>query len=410
MKNLSTFLILLFVINLQAQWEVQDTGLNNYLIDIHCITSDSVVVVGGSGVILRTTDGGLHWNQMNSPVNENLIKIDFINPGTGFILSNNNTLLKTIDGGENWQILNTNFSDNILNISCTDTALYVSGDNAMFYKSDDLGLTWTNINTGLQENLNIEMEDDNTGFVMIGNQLYKTTDGGNTWNLVTCVSDYNAFMGDQLNGILINEYNYYLSDDGFQTCHVIEHPTEAFPFDDNITFTDSGTFWFPSNIMACMYIQPVAVKYEYDESTGTGQYTYCDLLQIATGYFDLLDEQLILSGIDSYNDTVYIITESSGLIFKNPTGINCNDFVNAIENINADVISVYPNPNKGIFNLKAEKLAGFTYRILDLQGKELVPETQTGEKSIDVSFLPAGVYLIELTGREGVFTQKLIIE
>ena len=85
-----------------AQWIQQNSGTSHYLNDVYCITSDTVIVVGTAGTILRTTNGGDQWNVIPSPTNERLTCIKFADSQTGYITGWYGTLLKTSDGGQTW--------------------------------------------------------------------------------------------------------------------------------------------------------------------------------------------------------------------------------------------------------------------------------------------------------------------
>jgi photosystem II stability/assembly factor-like uncharacterized protein len=66
------------------------------LLDLAYRTPDEIWVSGGSGNLLRSTDGGKTWEKdlAVEDVPENLYKIVFVNPETGFILGQRGTVLK----------------------------------------------------------------------------------------------------------------------------------------------------------------------------------------------------------------------------------------------------------------------------------------------------------------------------
>ncbi len=66
---------------------------------------------------------------------------------------------------------------------------------------------------------------------------------------------------------------------------------------------------------------------------------------------------------------------------------------------------VYPNPVESILHIKTKE-SKFTVRIYNLQGKLLLEKQN--DKDLNVSILPAGMYVFEMITSKGVFTQKVI--
>jgi hypothetical protein len=54
---------------------------------------------GDTGLILKTTDGGLNWIEQTSGINTNLNSVCFINQNTGWAVGNNGTILRTTTSG-----------------------------------------------------------------------------------------------------------------------------------------------------------------------------------------------------------------------------------------------------------------------------------------------------------------------
>lgn len=79
-------------------------------------------------------------------------------------------------------------------------------------------------------------------------------------------------------------------------------------------------------------------------------------------------------------------------------------------------ISVYPNPATGLFKLqvKASLAQAYQLQIFDLGGKRVIDQKYSAipginTEQIDVSSLLPGFYLVKVAGKNGVFTQKLVI-
>ncbi len=78
-----------------------------------------------------------------------------------------------------------------------------------------------------------------------------------------------------------------------------------------------------------------------------------------------------------------------------------------------ETIFVYPNPSKGIFNISCEGIKGdIQINVFDLRGKEyynfeLKEVTST---QLDLTDLPAGVYFVNLSGKDFKYVKKIIIQ
>ncbi|MEO6418125.1 MAG: YCF48-related protein, partial [Polyangiaceae bacterium] len=72
------------------------------------ITPDgtSLIAVGESGAIVRSSDGGLSWRAASSSSTHTLDSIDFSQlPATAWIAGEDGTILRTDDGGEHFDSL-----------------------------------------------------------------------------------------------------------------------------------------------------------------------------------------------------------------------------------------------------------------------------------------------------------------
>lgn len=144
---------------------------------------------GLSGLIMKTTDGGLNWTNLPSPLTSNYWYTEFIDADTGYVVSSDSKVLKTTDGEQSW---------NIITLSATATTIYKiyfitpstgylgtgSATVGRLLKTTDYGATWLPVTsfTSTGTVRGIYFTDEMTGFV--GNSSYeilKTTDGGATW-------------------------------------------------------------------------------------------------------------------------------------------------------------------------------------------------------------------------------------
>ena len=107
MKNLSllfiAFLLLQFTTLAQQGWFWQNPiPQGNVLNSVKFTNSTTGWAVGGSGTILKTTNGGTIWTSQLSNTSNWLMSVHFNDQNTGWTVGDYGTILKTTDGGENW--------------------------------------------------------------------------------------------------------------------------------------------------------------------------------------------------------------------------------------------------------------------------------------------------------------------
>lgn len=94
-----------------------------------------------------------------------------------------------------------------------------------------------------------------------------------------------------------------------------------------------------------------------------------------------------------------------------PPGPNCTFLAN--ENFNRENdFQVYPNPTKGLLNLKIANYSGdLTIQVVDLNGR-IIKEVKTAdfnsETTLDLNQVQTGVYLVKVKGTDINFTKKII--
>jgi len=69
--------------------------------------------------------------------------------------------------------------------------------------------------------------------------------------------------------------------------------------------------------------------------------------------------------------------------------------------LNANGFSIYPNPSKNFVNVHFPGIGG-SVKIFSVNGRQLLEQVSNGtEASVDVSALPAGLYMIECKDQNG---------
>lgn len=160
MKTIFTFLLVAFVFIANAQtfeWTPQNSTITVRLNDVFFTDNQTGWAVGNDGFIVNTTDGGENWTEQTSGVDVILRAVFFLDADTGWAVGGQveRAMLKTTDGGVNWQNMPTN-----------DIA-----SNQMF---------------------DIAFADADNGWLITYSNIYKTSDGGDTWALEGYASSVEA--------------------------------------------------------------------------------------------------------------------------------------------------------------------------------------------------------------------------
>lgn len=160
---------------------------------------DTVFISGNYGKILRTYNGGSNWNQIYSDTLIQFWGLYFVNSNTGFAAGSSGRIMKTTNKGDNWVIQTAPTSTALDGIYFIDENTgYIGGAN-VFLKTTDGGQTWVN-KVGLfispfETAQSVYFSDANTGYYCTNTtncRIVKTTNGGDTWNLVNSLDNIGA--------------------------------------------------------------------------------------------------------------------------------------------------------------------------------------------------------------------------
>lgn len=166
-------------------WTMQESPVENgRYSDVMFTDVDTGTIVGSSGTILRTTDGGDNWLAQDSGTEAALDGVSFADTRTGLAVGAEGTILRTTDGGATWVSQDSGTDAALrgvwLHDANTGTAVGASGT---IVQTSDGGATWVLRDSGTNAQLNaVSFASLNTGAAVGGNGLVlRTSDGGTTW-------------------------------------------------------------------------------------------------------------------------------------------------------------------------------------------------------------------------------------
>ncbi len=216
----------------------------------------------GPAFVIRSVNGGDDWTYIDmSAYASRLVDIHFITPLIGFVTgtaaetSEGGIVLYTADGGSTWspKFTTNTTSDIIWKIQqLDDTHWYGSvfsepvNDDTRMLRSTDGGMTWT-MHTVSDSYTYIEVIgfiNPEHGWTGGHDQLWETTDGGDTWAAVELGFNYNRFFKTNdstayISGQRIYRYRGEAPQTGIaeKEAHIIAHKLEVMPNPSNGKFT-----------------------------------------------------------------------------------------------------------------------------------------------------------------------------
>jgi len=246
-------------------WEHIKLGTNNNLNAIYFADDYSGFIVGDSGLILQSTDGGLNWKKniskykddfyainmnddkiflggssgflgyLNSKndlikivtnTSASIFKILFINSNTGFIVGSDGLILRTNDGGVSWKKIESGVTKSLYSISFSDSKNgVIVGWSGTILKTIDAGISWkkhpVSFNSYLKDVLFV---NEFLGLIVGGEgKVLRTEDGGADWNEIDMNSDTGFYKihfnnsGEAI--VLTNRGEIFLSNDSGKNWH-----------------------------------------------------------------------------------------------------------------------------------------------------------------------------------------------
>ncbi len=175
--------------------------------------------VGGPCYIMKTIDGGDSWTSVNfNPPAYYLIDCKFFSPDTGIVAGCTGTeftdekiaIWRTTDGGENWELTyhdsssylghcwKLDFPSRLIGYASIESSCIC--DTTPVLKTIDGGITWfkqiwdTEFEVAYPYEQGIGFISETTGWCGgFGIPAKETTDGGETWNQIPFVTDFNRF-------------------------------------------------------------------------------------------------------------------------------------------------------------------------------------------------------------------------
>jgi photosystem II stability/assembly factor-like uncharacterized protein len=363
--------------------------------------------------IAVTTDGGQNWNPISPDLPSNALISDIagIDGNTAFIVTapytagaNANGIWKTTDGGFTWtqqDAFETASFGNQIYFWDADNG-FAAGDplNGKFemYKTSDGGATWNLVTTapeplGGAEYSYVGVKDvvgDNIWLGTDQGRLLRSNDRGVTWDaFFSPVIDFGAAttpgstgsfaFADANNGLLI----------------AVDNTSDAVLYKT----TDGGETWEDITPTGPWYFADVAYVPGTQQTFVTTGSNFNDESWMGSSYST--DGGMTWTAIDSGEQRTKVsflngTTGWAGQFSDGPGGstgiLKFDGNLMAVNDVVQTNLQVYPNPATNVINFTAQKeIASVTLR--DMTGKIVV---RSKDVQVNVSSLPAGVYIAQV--------------
>lgn len=351
------------------------------------------------GQILKSENGGQTWDTLHSTSGWFYKTIAFKDAETGFIGGYGSTsfMLKTTDGGKTWAedmvdydhagITDMRFFNDKIGVAVGyGEKQFFSGNS---YKTTDGGKTWVP-SEHVEDSLplqNMFFVNENIGYAVASFFGYttfaKTTDGGAHWTLEythsTSISD--IYFWNATDGIMVDFSGVYKTYDGGKTWVDKTTPAIKNKYLESLTFYDRFT-GFAVGLSGAIF-----------RTTDGGE----------TWTKDLSPTTQSLTCVEIHEGQVYAVGNNGVVLRLNET-LGLTDTKPALK------ASVYPNPatSELFVSVPGNINEEMQLTLMDMSGRTITSAVNSNGR-LDISAIPAGLYILEVKTGEGIAREKVIV-
>jgi len=228
-------------------WTSQTTALINTRSYSVAARSDSEFLIGNdlSGV-MQSYDAGLSWEEKCGPTRNIVQDVHFIDRQTGFACGAKGMLLRTSDGGTHWEDISFGVRSHFAIDGMNTNDLWMAAAQRI-YHSDNNGTSWTEKLVTTGSNINDILAINNSRILAVSSTgiIYLSTDSGASWDTTYAAVgnqqlksvakiDNQRYMVTGFNGIIVR------SDDEGATWNPVAVPEPSIQFEQSYFLGNEG--------------------------------------------------------------------------------------------------------------------------------------------------------------------------
>jgi photosystem II stability/assembly factor-like uncharacterized protein len=176
-------------------------------------------IVGSSGLVLLSSDGGDTWGKLRPPTSHELSRVKFVSTRVGYAASRVERgceIFRTTDAGRSWQKTYEDPDDgHLFDLATLDENIVIAAiNNGHLIRTEDGGKKWHAVESNLEGAASVTFTRNGTGWV-VGRKgsFYLSIDQGRTWQRPRDLPqsllshDWNsiAFADDAKQGVAVGE-------------------------------------------------------------------------------------------------------------------------------------------------------------------------------------------------------------
>jgi hypothetical protein len=213
----------------------------------------------------------------------------------------------------------------------------------------------------------------------------------------------------------------FLNDTTLANPEFIDTGFDSFDFTVYVTDSDGSTCSDEIRIVLCqesLILEDLIRNINQGDSVQIypGNYSTCEPVSVVwSPDYNISDINAFSPIVWPDSSTVYTpsIVDSAGCVVNNPTPfvINVSPLGTHEFKDLSEYLELFPNPSKGIVNLKWEGNHEGVLRVYSITGMQIYSQIIQGElMEIDLGRVSKGMYFVQLEVDEGVATKKLVLK